>query len=67
MKGSTIFCPEGLEVSEKEELQPGAGSKCDQVAFAFKEKFTCFLLVESNYLTRNFSDILYIPFGQFYA
>ena len=30
MKGSTIFCPEGLEVSEKEELQPGAGSKCDQ-------------------------------------
>ena len=36
MKGSTIFCPEGLEVSEKEELQPGAGSMCDQVAFAFK-------------------------------
>jgi len=23
VKGSTIFCPEGLEVSEKEELQPG--------------------------------------------
>lgn len=36
MKGSTIFCPEGLEVSEKEELQPGAGSMCGHIAFAFK-------------------------------
>lgn len=49
VKGSTIFCPEGLEVSEKEELQPGAGSMCDQVAFAFKGEVyvMCFLLATS--------------------